>query len=101
MRATYLFSKTEERRCDALSKLNTNQITFNMNMINESINEEKATLDDDYDTFSGRVISCPNYYHMFLHSIVYNISYVKIQIIPCQALALISFTRRGSVLCVE
>ena len=54
-----LFSKTEERRCDALSKLNTNQMTFNMNMINESINEEKATLDDDYDTFAGRVISCP------------------------------------------
>ena len=66
MRATYLFSKTEERRCDALSKLNTNQMTFNMNMINESINEEKATLDDDYDTFAGRVISCPILPHVFV-----------------------------------
>ena len=34
-------------------------MTFNMNMFNKSINEEKATLDDDYDTFAGRVISCP------------------------------------------
>ena len=62
-----IISKTEERRCDALSKLNTNQMTFNMNMFNKSINEEKATLDDDYDTFSGRVISCPIYIpHVFL-----------------------------------
>ena len=42
-----IISKTEERRCDALSKLNTNQMSFNMNMFNKSINEEKATLDDD------------------------------------------------------
>ena len=74
MRATYLFSKTEERRCDALSKLNTNQMTFNMNMINKSINEEKATLDDDYDTFAGSVISCPIYLpHVFAFN-CFNIS---------------------------
>ena len=60
-----LISKTEERRCDALSKSNINQMTFNMNKIKKSINEEKATLDDDYNPFSGRAISCPNS-HMFL-----------------------------------
>ena len=61
-----LISKTEDRRCDALSKSNINQMTFNMNKINKSINEkEKATLDDDYNPFSGRAISCPNS-HMFL-----------------------------------
>ena len=65
MRATNLFSKTEERRCDALSKSNINQMTFNMNKIKKSINEEKATLDDDYNPFSGRAISCP-ISHMFL-----------------------------------
>ena len=48
-----IFSKTEERRCDALSKLNTNQMTFNMNMFEQSVNEEKATLDDDDNTFSA------------------------------------------------
>ena len=41
-----IFSKTEERRCDALSKLKINQMTFNMNMFEKSVNEEKATLDD-------------------------------------------------------
>ena len=67
MRATYkLISKTEERRCDALSKSNINKMTFNMYKINNSVNEkEKATLDDDYNPFSGRAISCPNS-HMFL-----------------------------------
>ena len=49
-----LISKTEERRCDALSKSNINQMTFNMNKINKSINEkEKATLDDDNNPFAA------------------------------------------------
>ena len=45
---------------------NINKMTFNMYKINKSVNEkEKATLDDDYNPFSGRAISCPNS-HMFL-----------------------------------
>ena len=47
--------KQEGRRCDALSKLNTTQMTFNLNKVNlnKSINEEKATLDDDNNSFSA------------------------------------------------
>ena len=47
--------KQEGRRYDALSKLNINRMTFNLNKVNlkKSINEEKATLDDDDNSFSA------------------------------------------------
>ena len=47
--------KQEGRRCDALSKLNITQMTFNLNKVNlkKSNNEEKATLDDDNNSFSA------------------------------------------------
>ena len=52
--------KQERRRCDALSKLNITQMAFNLIKVNlkKSINEEKATLDDDINTFSAALISC-------------------------------------------
>ena len=59
-----IFSKTEERRCDALSKLKINQMTFNMNMFEKSVNEEKATLDDEYTTFSAASYFVPFISHV-------------------------------------
>ena len=49
------FKQEEGRRCDALSKLNITQMTFNLIKVNlkKSINEEKATLDDDNNSFSA------------------------------------------------
>ena len=66
MRATYLFLKTEERRCDALSMFNITRMTFNMNINNKSNNKEmKVTLDDDYNDVFRRVISCPYFLTCF------------------------------------
>ena len=50
-----LFKQVEGRRCDALSKLNITQMIFNLNKVNlkKSINEEKATLDDDNNSFTA------------------------------------------------
>ena len=54
------FQNREERRSDTLLKYKIKQMTFYLNMIyqDEQDNEEKATLDDDINTFSAALISC-------------------------------------------
>ena len=87
-----IFSKTEERRCDALSKLKINQMTFNMNMFEKSVNEEKATLDDEYTTFSAA-----SYFVPFIsHVAVFIICKFRNTKHSLPNLGSIAFTQRGS-----
>ena len=87
-----IFLKTEERRCDALSKLKINQMTFNMNMFEKSVNEEKATLDDEYTTFSAA-----SYFVPFIsHVAVFIICKFRNTKHSLPNLGSIAFTQRGS-----
>ena len=87
-----IFTKTEERRCDALSKLKINQMTFNMNMFEKSVNEEKATLDDEYTTFSAASYFVP----YFSHVAVFIICKFRNTKHSLPNLGSISFSQRGS-----
>ena len=92
-----IFLKTEERRCDALSKLKINQMTFNMNMFEKSVNEEKATLDDEYTTFSAA-----SYFVPFIsHVAVFIICKFRNTKIPCQTSAPMLLLSVVPILCVE